>query len=109
MKTRYKIIIIAICAFLPISYVLPQFFLVFHLDKYETNVTCDALNGNWDWFNDICNLQHVDIENHDLMCRDAGGTPTCENTCGAYDVWNPWSIVLPMGCLEICRAACEFD
>jgi len=108
MKTRYKITVIAIITFIPISIFFPQIFLVFHLDKFEISDQCNTLNGNWDWINDVCNLQHIEIEDHDSMCRDIGGTPTCENTCGAYSV-SPWSSILPLGCLDMCRAACEFD
>lgn len=109
MKTRTKIILVIIIAFVPTSIFFPQVFLVFHLDEFEISNECNSLNGNWDWINDICNLQQIKTDDHDSMCRDVGGTPTCENTCGAYSVWNPWISILPMGCLDICRAACEFD
>ena len=60
------------------------------------------------------NIKNYNIETkigHDdpkLMCIDAGGTPTCATTCGTYNVFNPWSIVLSRGCILPCWHACDF-
>ncbi|QLH06493.1 hypothetical protein [Nitrosopumilus ureiphilus] len=109
MKARYKIIILILIIWIPVSLFFPDIFLIFHLDKFETNNKCEKLNGNWDWVNNICELQHNGISDPDLMCIDAGGTPTCATTCGSYNVFNPWSLVLPLGCLDYCKFACEFE
>lgn len=109
MKTRYKIIILVLIIWIPVSLFFPDVFLMLHLYKFETNEKCTTLNGNWDWVNDICELQDSGLDDPNLMCIDAGGTPTCATTCGAYDVFNPWVLILPMGCIDLCWYACEFD
>jgi len=128
MKTRYKIILIAICIFILVSYIFPQFFLIFHLDKYETNVTCDALNGEWDWIYDTCDFSNKcdalngewdlidnkcvfksnDFVSHEQQCGDLGGTPTCAPCSGNVD-YNPWNTILPSGCLDVCISVCKFS
>lgn len=108
MKTRYKILIIICLSFIPISIVFPQVFLIFHLDKYETNKICDTLNGKWDWYSNKC----VDMkyENHDIMkmCIDFGGSKSCDSRCSDSWGWNYWEIVFPRVCHLICSHACEF-
>lgn len=128
MKTRYKITIVIIIAFIPISVLFPQVFLVFHLDKYETNATCDALNGNWDWIHDTCDFSNKcdalngnwDLINgkcvfksnesisNEQQCEDLGGMPACA-PCGGEVYYNPWNAILPSGCLSICIPVCEFS
>jgi hypothetical protein len=108
MKIRYKIIIITVIVFIPVSIFFPQIFLVFHLDKYETNATCDALNGHWDWINDICELYDSGLNDPNSACLDLGGTFTCAETCDAYGVWTPWQILFQHPCKLSCPYACEF-
>jgi len=108
MKSRYKItIIILLClGSIFISYVFPQVFLLFHLDKYETNDVCDILDGEWDWYYDICNLPQDSTDK--THCEDIGGVPECARTCLAELEWNPWK-PLHGGCLAICYPACSLD
>lgn len=113
MKTRYKIIIVIMCAFLPISFVFPQIFLIFHLDKYETNEICDdvfeRVNGNWDWFGNKCVIENPGLVYDNSMCREVGGIPTCDTRCDDQWQWNPWATILPIGCLDVCISACGFN
>lgn len=107
MKTSYKIVIIIGLSFIPISFFVPQVFLIFHLDKYETSQKCDTLNGTWDWFSNKClNMEYglYDVKN---MCVDLGGTRGCDSSCSDKWQWNYWDIVLPTGCTLMCIDACE--
>lgn len=108
MKSRYKIIIIICLSFIPISIFFPQVFLIFHLDKYETNEICDTLNGTWDWFSNKC--FDIGYEDHytSEMCFDSGGNPSCYNKCVERWKWNYWDIVFSVPCHLPCPQACEF-
>ncbi|MCH9659244.1 hypothetical protein K0U27_11275 [archaeon] len=108
MKTGYKtaIIILACLSSIFISYAFPQVFLIFHLDKYETNDVCDVLDGEWDWYYDLCNLPQDNTDKE--YCEDIGGIPECARTCWAEIEWNPWK-PLHGGCFSICYPACILD
>ena len=73
MRTGVKttIIVLVCLSSIFISYVFPQVFLIFHLDKYETNDVCDVLDGQWDWYYDLCNLPQDSTDKE--YCEDMGG------------------------------------
>lgn len=106
MKRKYKILIIVIIAFVPISIFFPQVFLVFHLDKFEVSDECNSLQGQWDWYSNTCNLSKSFPDGP--TCESEGGRNTCQDGCGEKEFYNPWLFVLPRGCLDICVPACEF-
>lgn len=108
MQTRYKIIIIVCLSFILISYVFPQVFLIFHLDKYETNEQCDTLNGTWDWYSDKC--VNMEYKHHDIekLCTDLGAKLSCDTRCSDKWEWNYWTPIYPSGCLLSCLVACDF-
>lgn len=109
MKTRYKIFFIVIASLIAISFFVPEVFLLFYIDKFESNENCDAIGGNWDWINDICNLDAVGTEDADNMCMDNGGLPTCKVHCPRpFGIFNPWQL-LGFGCTLPCYPACDFD
>lgn len=108
MKTRYKISITAIVSLTIISFFVPEVFLIFYLDKFESNDNCNAIGGNWDWINDICELDG--IENSDQMCMDAGGVPSCKVHCPRpFGIFTPWQLLPIFGCTQPCYPACDFD
>jgi len=106
MKTRYKIIIISIIAFVPLSIFFPQVFLVFHLDKFEISDECNSLQGQWDWYSNTCNLSKIYPDGP--TCESLGGRNTCQDICGEKEFYNPWITVLPRVCVDLCVTACEF-
>lgn len=107
MKTRYKILIIICLSFIPISFFFPQVFLIFHLDKYETNEQCDKVNGEWDWIYDTCKLDYLDRALGRLQCKDIEALPRCE-PCYPESAYSPWPRMLSFGCLDMCKEVCEF-
>lgn len=106
MKTRYKIIVITVIVFIPISIFFPQVFLVFHLDKFEISDECNSLQGQWDWYSNTCNISRIYPDGP--TCESLGGRNTCQDLCGEKEFYNPWHYVLPRGCTSVCVSACEF-
>ena len=106
MKTRYKIIIIIIITFIPISIFFPQVFLIFHLDKFEISDECNSLQGQWDWYSNTCNLSTIYRDGP--TCESKGGRNTCQDLCGEKELYNPWISVFPRACRALCANACEF-
>ena len=43
MKARYKILIIVVVALIPTSFFVPEVFLLFYLDQFESNENCDVI------------------------------------------------------------------
>ena len=109
MKIRYKIPIIVLVISIPISFLFPHVFLIFYLDKFEFDERCNTLNGNWDWINDICELNDSKLNDPNSACLDSGGTFTCATTCDAYGIWTPWQILFQHTCKLSCPYACEFE
>ena len=106
MKTRYKIPVITVIVFIPISIFFPQVFLVFHLDKFEISDECNSLQGQWDWYSNTCNISRIYPDGP--TCESLGGRNTCQDGCGEKEFYNPWHYVLPRGCILLCAPACEF-
>ena len=106
MKTRYKIMIIVIIAFIPMSFFFPQVFLVFHLDKFEISDECNSLQERWDWYDNTCDRIH-NISEEAPTCESLGGRNTCEDICGEDRYYNPWR-GLDWGCIQPCYNSCEF-
>jgi len=106
MKTRYKIIIITIAVFVPLSILFPQIFLIFHLDKFEISDECNSLQGQWDWYDNTCDLPETYPDGP--TCKSVGGRNTCQDICGQNKFYNPWLAVFPKSCIALCAPACEF-
>ena len=107
MKIGYKIvIIITIIVFVPISIIFPQVFLVFHLDKFEISDECNSLQGQWDWYSNTCNMYGIYPDGP--TCKGLGGRTTCQDLCGDKEFYNPWRLILPEACVDLCSSACEF-
>ena len=106
MKTRYKIIIIFIIVFVPLSFFFPQIFLIFHLDKFEISDECNSLQGRWDWYSNTCNFPKIYPDGP--TCESTGGRNTCVDLCGEKEIYNPWNTILPKACIGLCSPACEF-
>lgn len=106
MKTRYKIFIVSVVAFIPVSVIFPQVFLILHLDKFEISNECNSLQGQWNWYSNTCNLLKTYPDGS--TCESVGGRNTCQDQCGQKEFYNPWLVVLPKGCLDLCAPACEF-
>lgn len=106
MEIKYKIIIIIVLSFVPISIIFPDVFLIFHLDKYETSEKCDAVNGTWNWYYDTCDLGYQNNW-EEIQCKDIGAIDSCK-PCLAELEYYPWPNLLPWGCLDMCKEVCEF-
>lgn len=106
MKTRTKIILIIIIAFVPISIFFPQVFLVFHLDKFEISDECNSLQGQWDWYSNTCDISKTYPDGS--TCESKGGRNTCQDLCGEKEFYNPWISLFPKSCIALCAPACEF-
>jgi len=106
MKTRYKIIIVIVClSFIPFSMIFPDVFLIFHLDKYETNEICDSI-GEWNWFSDTCKIDYNLRDK--IECEDIGAKTICQ-PCHESEGYSPWPRIMPYGCLDMCRGVCDFS
>ena len=106
MKTRYKILITVCLSFIPFSFFVPDVFLIFHLDKYETSEKCDTVNGTWNWYYDTCDLGYE--KKHDKQqCEDIGAHTKCKPCTGELE-YDPWPRMLPWECIPRCAIVCEF-
>jgi len=71
MKKQYKICIVItvlLLNFILIGFFVPGTFLIFHLDKYESNQACEDLDGHWNWFDDVCIVIGQDITGKSTEC-----------------------------------------
>ena len=104
MRKRWIIVIVFI-VLIVVSFFVPEVFLIFHFDKYETSKACDALKGEWDWFNDTCKIN----SDKRTMCEDIGGTPSCSSTCSDNQKLSPFASMFEQGCFAMCTfKTCEF-